>query len=139
MNRYKIPCTEEQTKKALELGAPILLLPEEFYTEEEHFRMEIEGNNAYVILPTAEEMIGWLEDQGMFIDVSCDNSEYVWSVWTTIGSSNISFGDEFDSESFVPRSFVEDNDGVIISSRKEAILSAIGAALEYLTNKTMEE
>ena len=53
MNRYTIYCTAEQTKKALELGAPI-----EY------------GNDFYhkdygtLALPTAEQLIGWLRTQG---------------------------------------------------------------------------
>lgn len=122
MNRYKIPCTEEQTKKALELGAPILLVPEEFYTEEEHFRMEIEGENASVILPTAEEMIGWLREMDIFINIIHIDSGY--SSWTKTIKEN---------ETLV------DGNLVFLNTYEESVLSAIDEALEYLSNKTTEE
>lgn len=43
MNEYTIYCTQEQTLKAIELGA------------------SIEG----IFIPTAEQMLGWLRSQGM--------------------------------------------------------------------------
>lgn len=59
MNKYTIRCTSEQTKKALELGASI-----------KHSNLYFEGSNLlepgrilYAVIPTSEQMIGWLEEQ----------------------------------------------------------------------------
>lgn len=61
MNKYQIYCTLEQTKKALELGAPI----EEFCGL---FPTAFVDGTIYDI-PTAEQMIGWLEDQDLITEV----------------------------------------------------------------------
>lgn len=120
MNKYTIYCSPEQTRKALELGAPILLVPEEFYTEEKHFRMEIEGENASVILPTTQQMIGWLEEQGV-IDYYINRDMYdelnyldTYGFFVDFGKKNRLVGYGF-------------------STRKEATLASIDKALEYLT------
>ena len=58
MEKYTIYCTAEQTKKAIDLDAPILVSPRDFFEELPHFNMMIEGYDASIILPTAEQMIG---------------------------------------------------------------------------------
>lgn len=50
---YTICCTEEQTKKALELGAPIKYKSEVYYP----------NGAAYPVPPTAEQMSGWLRKE----------------------------------------------------------------------------
>lgn len=68
--------------------------------------------------PTAEQMIGWLEEKGMFVSIIYTgfgvNKEWVYNL---------------DSEEY------KDYNGSEYSSLKEATLSAIDAALNYLTNK----
>ena len=55
MNRYTIYCTQEQTKKALELGAPIIIAQSrhDLYNNKFCFIDCIEPT---VIIPTAEQM-----------------------------------------------------------------------------------
>lgn len=64
MERYKIYCTKAQTKKALELGAPIKvterisdLINIEYFLNED--------KKTAVIVPTTEQMIGFLRDKGI--------------------------------------------------------------------------
>lgn len=112
MNRYTIYCTPEQTRKALELGAPI---------ERDGFedRPYVYIDGAYLI-PTAEQMIGWLEEQESFSNIC---------IRKTMGG-NHSSACYCNGETLLSKVF---------SSRKEATLAAIDAALEYLSNKAMDE
>lgn len=66
MEQYTIYCTEEQTRKALELGAPLLK-----YTSIPNFVevIEIAPYEYYEIL-TAEQMIGWLRSKGIKFNFS---------------------------------------------------------------------
>lgn len=113
MNRYTIPCTEQQTRKALEFGAPIEI--------ETSFmalvnRTYFDNENKYVIIPTAEQMIGWLEEQGILIDIDAEwNKSVLVYVWDCENKSLIN--------------------NVFHGSRKKATLAAIDAALEYLTKE----
>lgn len=150
MNRFTSYCTEEQTKKALlELGAPILLVPEEYYTEKEHFHMEIEGENASVILPTTEEMINWLEEQGdiLYIDtylyeddgyprmcgygftIYNKNKEIITGTFTEKGSL-VYICPKSKEYFYLSGTYTND-----FLTKREATLEAIDAALEYLTSK----
>lgn len=109
MNRYTIYCTEDQTKKALKLGAPIRTIKKP------------QCNVGLIERITTEQMIGWLEEQGVVIifmgTMKEDLSGYTWiahichfedtSIWVDIKSL----------------------------SHKEATLKAIDAALDYLINK----
>lgn len=100
MERYTIYCTEEQTKKALELGAPIEKI---CYALNEHWQDKT---------PTAEQMIGWLEEQGITVEmVKCETHWFA----RTYSDENTNF-----------------NKGRFFS-RKEATLAAIDAALDYLS------
>lgn len=115
---YTIYCTLEQTKKALELGAPI------------ETRFDYDENNPipfskecvisfmeYAKIPTAEEMIGWLEEQGIMININYQLDGYcLISVMT---------------EKEAIKTII---DGSIY--RKTAIITAIDIALEYLNNKS---
>lgn len=103
MDRYITYCTPEQVKKALELGAPIKI--ECFSTAtEDHW---------HEVIPTAEQMIGWLEEQGVFISIVPDTDENTCANYVETKEFSLS--------------------NVVCSSRKEATLAAIDAALEYLT------
>lgn len=116
---YTIYCTPRQTKKALKLGASL----KTFIHVEPEFSMangclpypeEIEMYE----YPTAEQMIGWIEQNTLFecIQVSVDAKPTNWMYANYYGKDNCISLDRF-------------------SSRKEATLAAIDAALEYLTNK----
>lgn len=98
MDKYTIYCTEEQMKKALDLGAPI----DSRWT----------GKDLNL---TAEQMTGWLDEQGLLIVIDKNDNYYTWEVYR-----NIYLIDMSKTKSIV--------------SRKEAILSAIDVALEYLSN-----
>lgn len=95
MNRYTIYCTREQTKKAFELGAPI-----------DHW-----GHISNLIAPTAEQMIGWLDEKGITIEMA--KCEIYWFA-RAYSDENTNF-----------------NKGRF-NSRKEAMFAAIDAALDYL-------
>ena len=107
---YSIHCTLSQTKKALELGAPI---------EKKEIQVCDNANNFfwhdgfYYNYPTAEEMIGWLEEQGITSIEITFSKETKWKF-------------EMFSEIY--------DYGAPYFSRKEAILAAIDAALDYLSN-----
>lgn len=116
MNRYTIYCTEEQTRKALELGAPI----ENLENIKGRYESTLDSfliDNIVYIKPTAEQMIGWLEGQRLGIDICRDNNGYEWSVWV-----------RKDFPFFV-------GNDCFLDTRTEATLAAIDAALEYLTKK----
>lgn len=121
MNQYTIYCTEAQTKKALGLGAPI---EQVFYsvqfdeTIKEYHLIKIECK-LYEI-PTAEQMIGWLEEQEDIDRISIDKPTGTTGTW--------------DYEVFIIGEFHRYCCGGF-KTRKEATLAAIDAALEYLTNK----
>lgn len=102
MKQYTIYCTEEQTKKALELGAQL-----EYHCPSERERVYHR--------PTAEQMIGWLDEQGILIDIDTEwNKSVLVYVWDCENKSLIN--------------------NVFHGSRKEATLAAIDAALDYLVN-----
>ena len=111
MDKYTIYCTEEQTRKALELGAPIEV---DFQFNS---KTVIINNKAYIV-PTAEQMMGWLrKEKGLFVETYL-NCECCYS--------------------FSPIVSIKE-DGEIIQLEAEddpdmATIVAIDAALEYLTN-----
>lgn len=116
MNRYTIYCTEEQTKKALELGAKIE------FDSHSHGRPHIQDGCNFILLPTAEQMIGWLESQKVYINFDTtseegENSNFIIT-WQYFIYNR--YHDSINEE------FVE------YSSRPEATLAAIDAALDYL-------
>ena len=104
MNQYTIYCTPEQTMKALELGAPITATLNTF----EPNLYEYLG--AFFRIPTAERMIGWLEEQGFYFYIFKD---YCWN-------GEVQYGNNWYYS-------IDD-----VNSRKEATLAAIDAALDYL-------
>lgn len=121
MNDYKIPCTEEQTKKALKLGAPIERIEHlasigNYYVSGHH----IYDNGLCYFMPTAEEMIGWLENNTIFktIQITTDAKPTNWMYAIYFGKDDCLTQDLF-------------------KSRKEATLSAIDKALEYLVDNKL--
>lgn len=113
MDKYTIKCTPAQTKKALELGAHlevgegkgILLCKYRDYSTYKR-----------VIIPTAEQMIGWLENQSSILTIVITRSALKWRYYI------FKCSDEIDN-------------AYNYNSRKEATLAAISAALDYLMNK----
>lgn len=119
MNRYTIYCTPEQTKKALELGAPIR------FASINDIRLgryiETECDKETYEIPTAVQMVGWLNiEKKIFVEVR----PYV----------SICHEDKYDS------TLINLCNGHMLNVKqgcnnsKEATLAAIDVALEYLTN-----
>lgn len=129
MNRYTIYCTEAQTKKALELDAPLTEIP--FRTEMKPDTCNKYGfihlNNTYFVIPTTEQMIGWLrKEHNIHPRIDCEGSEnYVVKLQFINSSKDLDV---------VNKSYK----GIIghpgFPSPEEATIAAIDAALEYLTN-----
>lgn len=106
MNRYTIYCNESQTKKAIELGAPI---------------QEVHTVNNYGITtawkrinPTAEQMFGWLEEQGLNINIAHNPFDEVKIIVIKCSSYTEIVNTKWNK------------------SRINATLEAIDMALEYL-------
>lgn len=106
ITQYTIYCTPEQTKKALELGAPIM-------NGHYYHKICIINDNDYAT-PTAEEMIGWLEEREEISDLHIFKPAIRWTfeLYTSNGGGK--------------------NNHPLFNTRKEATLAAIDAALEYL-------
>lgn len=68
------------------------------------------------LIPTAEQMIGWLEEQGISIVIRRFFAKWAFKLeqLTSVGEKNLHV------------------DSIEISSHKEATLAAIDAALDYL-------
>lgn len=110
---YTIFCTEEQTKKALNLDAPL-----EIGEGKGTILCRYKNYHTYkrCIIPTAEQMINWLETTLIYgISISEFEGEWIYSIRTVSSSSRI-HNEYFPS-----------------SSRSEATLAAIDAALDYLS------
>lgn len=137
LSDYTIYCTPEQTKKALELGAPIETFGNKMICREmvevakslgetedvEQFlnkrHATIIGDSSYRF-PTAEEMIGWLEKQDLQIILS-------------VGSCNMWGFDIYNIDLPLRKQNVHHEDCLSFKTRKEATLAAIDEALDYLT------
>lgn len=122
MNIYTIYCTEEQTKKALELGAPIENHPMFRYGDNnipKYVHRNDFNKDCFSYTPTAEQMINWLEEQKIYFSITCIG-DYVYEVWIKDNNNN----GKVIVNSCVP-------------SRKEATLAAIDAAFEYLSNNNL--
>lgn len=69
MDRYTVYCTEEQTMKALELGAPIKINSwppingEKFMWLSPPKDAIAWDNSTNCLIPTAEQMLGWLREE----------------------------------------------------------------------------
>lgn len=113
MNKYTNYCTESQAKKAFELGAPIGLLPD--YMIGNHFPVKCkDGKERYVVLPTIEQMISWLEKHNLFINVFWEDCMYEAEI-KNLDNEYLGISNNFPT-------------------RKDAALKAIDVALEYLSN-----
>lgn len=118
MKRYTIYCNEEQTRKALELGAPIEYAKVIDTIKGNSIRIPEESGEFYLI-PTAEQMIGWLGiEKGLYVEPYF-NGESAFSFTPIIST-------------------MEDGEVITCESKEsfeEATLAAIDAALDYLSNK----
>lgn len=111
---YTIYCTKSQTKKALELGASLNI---DYHSNDFENSVKIR-NLCYAKIPTAEQLIGYIEAQLCIDHIRIFRYNNGWDWSYTIYLSN--------------------NETIEIchfNSRKEATLAAIDAALEYLSNK----
>lgn len=149
MNNYTIFCTEEQTCKAFKLGAPIEIWDTEVDIEDRNIGCTVgyerfwcrpakienylykdngdrredvallegseETGRIIVFSPTAEQIIGWIEEQESIDDIEIYKINADWRSEVFMADGNYIRCFNF-------------------SSRKEATLAAIDAALEYLTN-----
>lgn len=113
MNKYTIYCTPQQTKKALELGAPMNYVETNTPTPNiTRIQCGFE-TDIYVEIPTAEQMVGWLDEQGVKINFY-SSSRYTYE---------LHYANNYNNDVVISESF---------STCKEASLAAIDAALEYL-------
>lgn len=106
MKEYTIYCTPGQTKRAFRLGAPIAV---NAITDEP------------MLIYTAEQMIGWLEGNGILDIVISRNmspTTFGYTVWFTCNS--------FEQERHQ------------FDTRQDATLAAIDIALDYLINKNKQ-
>lgn len=104
MNKYTIYCTPEQTEKALCLGAPI------------ECKVNKSTGSFCNINPTAEQMLGWIESNTPIVQILLDGMEGIWGYRIY----RVTTSDVLEADCY--------------SSRQEATLAAIDAALEYLEN-----
>lgn len=115
MSDYTLLCTEEQTKKAFELGAKLTEHPFEasiIKANENMFQNIVNINERYYYIPTAEQMISWLEEQYPIDHIDVYKQVTTWN-------------------SVVYMSTLERRSKKG-TSRPEATLAAIDAALEHL-------
>lgn len=105
LDRYTIYCTMEQTEKAFELGAPIVKIIEDFNAIPSY----VDNSNNLYEIPTAEQMIGWLEEQGF----EFEESKYYTSI-------------DYKDKGCL---------GMFEGLRKDSVLIAIDTALDYLIEK----
>lgn len=114
MEKYTIKCTCEQTKKALELGAPIRKKAYPIEILDKCYLINHKGQVR--IIPTAEEMINWLEEQGIFIDYVRVMGRYGYRLLQLYenGERNL---------------HIQQQD---FNTHKDVVLSAIDSALNYL-------
>lgn len=118
MSDYTLFCTVEQTKKDLALGAPIEYASDTDVCCGNYFSMT-RNEEPYRVLPTAEQMIGFLLDNGIAdIVISRKMNPYAFgfNVWYEIINGLLHEEKQY-------------------SSRKEATLAAIDAALDYLIER----
>lgn len=123
MDNYTIYCSEQQTKRALELGAPIKLIGYVDCTgwdDEPTPANSIVNNGKYFEIPTAEQMIGWLRGKNILFRFD-DETNY----WSICDANDDAFDDTSDDDAIPLRWYNW-------SDNKE--LGAIDVALEYLMN-----
>lgn len=113
MNRYTIYCTNDQAMTAFELGAPLYLQT----VDDSADSIEVFENGIYNYyeIPTAEQMIGFLEDKF---------------------SLHFLTGMDVEDKFFINVYYNGGHIGVKgCDTRKKATLAAIDAALEYLSHR----
>ena len=120
MNRYTIYCTPEQTKKALDLHAPIDYCINQFDIDDSEFIGYANKTKIklYAIIPTAEQMIGFFRSINIHIEIHKDIIDK-WSVY---------------GHKISPIEFTVFDRLTGYDSFEEATLAAIDAALDYLSN-----
>lgn len=119
MDKYTIYSTIGQTKKAIELGAPIEM-------------KEPIKRNGYLYLdkieyipPTVEQMINWLTEQEILLCINpIDGSNFYWT-------RGVKVDEKYRWESH----FEINKCKTSFNTRQEATLDAIDNALEYLLKK----
>lgn len=138
---YKILCTPEQTKKLLELGAPIEYEDNTYPT---YWRPNIcrfaEMPERTYHIPTAEQVIGWLEEQADILDINIE--PYEDDSYPSLCGYGFSIRNK--NKEYILGTFTEKGDMVYISptdgtychygklTKREATIEVIDAALEYL-------
>lgn len=117
MEKFTIYCTKGQVRKALKLGLKLDDLQYADICDEKIIKLlEEDGFEYYYRIPTGEQMINWIEKQGVNITIS-NAGDYSCDIWyhTSDGPKYIKNFKKF-------------------STRKMATLAAINAALDYLIN-----
>lgn len=114
---YSIYCTEEQTRKALELGAPLNSC---YHNDDFQNTIKI-GSLHYVEIPTAEQMIGWLEEQEGIRSIEVTES-FGWHYRIKKKHDDV-------------ENWIQGN----CKTRKESTLAAIDAALGYLIGNNLNQ
>lgn len=134
MNDYTIYCTEVQTKKALELGAPIEQTPMlDILRNEIGKRCFLSDNYSLYYFPTTEQMIGWLEGNGIFIEINSHRPDRIIADWRK-SLYTFSVVDKF----MVICKHCGYSGIEHFPSRKDATIAAIDNALDYLISKKGE-
>lgn len=132
MDEFTIYCTEEQVKKYLKLGGSIKIKYFDRYTPtctEQRYLIHIDYY--WHIIPTAEQMFGWLMKQGVLMRVDPINGmNYYWLLATK------ELTEEPDKYSWVTQYVTPGYKE--IPDYNEAVLSAIDAGLDYLINHKNE-
>lgn len=121
MEEFTIYCTEEQVKKALELGAPLNSC---YHNDDFQNTIKI-GSLHYVEIPTAEQMMGWLESKGLCVEPYRTACGYLCTISKVPSGTQIYSQDEEGDDKYSGQ----------FTTKGKAILAAIDAALEYLSNK----
>lgn len=118
MKNYTIYCTTEQVQIALELGAPIEY---EFgYVNGIPYKITDEEGEPSLIIPTAEQMIGWLrKEMKLAISIGYNIQNDNTPVWF-YSIFNVAYSNTF-------------------SEPEEATLAAIDAALDYLEKQNVKK
>lgn len=120
MEKYTIYCTKEQTKKAFELGAPLAMggsrkifnamgVKDKSFEEAYDFEGVVIINDNVYLSPTSEQMINWLDEKEIYIEIVLSPYDWYWSFL---------INKDYTEKTFYTRS--------------EAIIAAIDAALDYL-------
>lgn len=114
MEEFTICCTEEQTRKALELGAPLNSC---YHNDDFQNTIKI-GSLHYVEIPTVGQMMGWLRTQGFAFNIAEYNDHFNDHVFWRVANNQ-------------DKKWYRSDD--TLKDPKDAVLAAIDAALEYLS------